>query len=588
VSYLKWSYLKSLIPVLAVLTAVSGSLAQTIYLDPADVYITSGPGSEFDLTLKVDEQVIDLKLFTYYADFDGAALDTVAVTEGALLPSSGGTTIFNKYIVNGNNLQLEGLILGGGIAVDGPGVLADLRMRADNTGIYTITPNQFRLRDVNGDFMDATGEGCTIYVNAPPYEFNLLQPVGGEGVTGLPGEYVTLEWEATTSPYPGEGVVYNLDYGTSPTFAGGQTTSLTGLTGTTYQVPVNNLTPGTYYWRVRGVGVVNGYVRNSTPASTSFAFAYEEVYPTAFALLSPVGGVTVTGVPGEHVTLDWQQSTSAFPGENIWYQLDYGTSSTFEPGQTTTLTGLAAHSYDIPVADLPPGTYFWRVSATGDVFDNTTASSPVSTSFAFEYTYAPPGAFGLVSPADEAEVGVSGITEVVFDWDDAAPQFAGDLVEYTFYLGPNPGLPGGAELTLPGTASQVAVPTSMLPRNSTRYWTVQATNSLGQSTWADDEYTVVFSGCCVGRVGDANSSGEDEPTIGDINALVSAIYTDQIPDAIDECFLEADVNQSGGMNPVFPDDFTITDINLLIEYLYIKGPYDPDFNPGGATLYDCL
>jgi len=98
----------------------------------------------------------------------------------------------------------------------------------------------------------------------------------------------------------------------------------------------------------------------------------------------------------------------------------------------------------------------------------------------------------------------------------------------------------------------------------------------------------VSAGCCVGRVGDANGEGGDEPTIGDINALISAIYTDQIPDAIDDCLLEADVNQSGSTTPTYPDDFTITDINLLIEYLYIKGPYDPLYNPTGSELAPCL
>jgi len=93
--------------------------------------------------------------------------------------------------------------------------------------------------------------------------------------------------------------------------------------------------------------------------------------------------------------------------------------------------------------------------------------------------------------------------------------------------------------------------------------------------------------CCLGRVGDANGEGGDEPTIGDINALIAAIYTEQVPDPIAGCFLEADVNQSGGTTPVYPDDFTITDISLLIEYLYIKGPYDPVYNPAGAQLPDC-
>lgn len=116
---------------------------------------------------------------------------------------------------------------------------------------------------------------------------------------------------------------------------------------------------------------------------------------------------------------------------------------------------------------------------------------------------------------------------------------------------------------------------------------------LSQRTFAGEYVPSTVGGsmktaCCVGRVGNANGEGGDEPTIGDINALISAIYTDQVPDAISSCFLEADVNQSGGLNPVYPDDFTISDINLLIEYLYIKGPRDPVYNPDGATLMNCL
>ena len=93
--------------------------------------------------------------------------------------------------------------------------------------------------------------------------------------------------------------------------------------------------------------------------------------------------------------------------------------------------------------------------------------------------------------------------------------------------------------------------------------------------------------CCVERVGNANGEGGDEPTIGDVNALIAAIYTEQVPDPIAGCFLEADVNQSGGATPVYPTDFTIGDINSLIEYLYIKGPYDPVYNPGGVQLLNC-
>ena len=569
-SYLKRSYLIGLALSLIVLAAAPGSMAQTIYLDPAEVYITSGAGAEFDLVLHVDAQTVDLKLFTYYASFDTAELDTVSVAEGPLLPSSGATTIFNKYIVNGNNLQLEGLILGGGISVDGPGVLATVRVRVDDTGLTVIEPTEFRLRDVNGNFMTATAGGCTIYADVPPYEFNLLSPIGGEVTTGVPGEYVALQWEATASPYPGENVVYNLEYGTSATFDAGQTTTVTGLTSAGYQIAVADITPGTYYWRVTAEGTVNGFERLCTPASEHFTFAYAEVYPSAFALLDPTGGESVTRLPGEIITLSWEESTSLYPGEDVTYDLDYSSSPTFAAGQTVSLTGLTDNFFDLTISSLPPGTYYWRVTAEGSTNHLTTESTPTSTSFEFDYTYAPPGAFGLVSPADAEDVDVGGETEVIFDWDDAAPQFTGDAITYTFYFGPNPGLPTGAEITRTSSASQVAVLVADLPRNVTRYWTVEAANVLDQTTWADDEYSVSFSGCCVGRVGDANDSGEDEPTLGDISILVDLLFISNDP-AIIHCWQEADVNQSGGAGPGM-DDISLGDISVLIDYLFITGP----------------
>jgi len=68
------------------------------------------------------------------------------------------------------------------------------------------------------------------------------------------------------------------------------------------------------------------------------------------------------------------------------------------------------------------------------------------------------------------------------------------------------------------TVGQVAAGSS----SSTNY-------QLLHGFWQEEEMS---ESCCSGGVGDANASGEDEPTIGDINALISAIYTDQLPDAI--------------------------------------------------------
>ena len=76
--------------------------------------------------------------------------------------------------------------------------------------------------------------------------------------------------------------------------------------------------------------------------------------------------------------------------------------------------------------------------------------------------------------------------------------------------------------------------------------------------------------CCAGRVGDANMSGEDEPTIADVSTMIDAKFITGSCDGILTCMLEADINQSGGLGPVC-DDITISDISTLIDYLFITG-----------------
>ena len=84
--------------------------------------------------------------------------------------------------------------------------------------------------------------------------------------------------------------------------------------------------------------------------------------------------------------------------------------------------------------------------------------------------------------------------------------------------------------------------------------------------------------CCVGRVGDANGIGGDEPTIGDVSVIIDALFISASPDPI-ACMTEADVNQSGGATPGL-GDVTIGDVSILIDYLFITG--------SSLGLPDCL
>ncbi len=94
--------------------------------------------------------------------------------------------------------------------------------------------------------------------------------------------------------------------------------------------------------------------------------------------------------------------------------------------------------------------------------------------------------------------------------------------------------------------------------------------------FSDQGLLTISSSCCDQRVGDANGVGGDEPTVGDLNALIDAKFISCQCDGIIMCLGEADVNLSGGADPSC-SDITIGDISALQDYLF-----------GGGTLSDCF
>jgi uncharacterized protein (TIGR02145 family) len=89
--------------------------------------------------------------------------------------------------------------------------------------------------------------------------------------------------------------------------------------------------------------------------------------------------------------------------------------------------------------------------------------------------------------------------------------------------------------------------------------------------------------CCILRVGNANGLGTypNEVTISDIQLLVMAKFISSLPCEQNlYCLTEADVNQSGEANPACKD-ITISDIQTLVNHLFIAGP-------ANAPLKVCL
>jgi hypothetical protein len=77
--------------------------------------------------------------------------------------------------------------------------------------------------------------------------------------------------------------------------------------------------------------------------------------------------------------------------------------------------------------------------------------------------------------------------------------------------------------------------------------------------------------CCIGLVGDANGSGDEEPTIGDVSFMIDAKFIAQSCEGKISCLAEADINGSAE-GAAACDDITIGDISMLIDYLFITGP----------------
>jgi hypothetical protein len=346
--------------------------AATIYLDIDTVFITSGVGTEFDLALRVDDGVRSLKLFVAEFDFDPAKLQNVSATKGTIWDTCqcGITTCmtnFGYYLKNHDSvMRVEGLVFGGGVSADGPGLLATIRWRVTDTGRVNLTYHYYSLKDVGGNQIIATTMGSIVFINYPPTPFDLVDPSLNETVAGIPGGDFDLVWESSASVYPGEGIVYKLQYGTSAFFDPPYTTTVGGLTDTTYTLFVNNLPqqPTTFYWRVTARGDMNAFETLSTPDNGFFNYVYGAVPPSQFDLVGPADSVLIDLKNYSQVPFDWQDATSANPGDTIKYVLYIGPQPTFPGSEVLKDSTRDISQIFVAAGLLPVGQWeYWKIRA---------------------------------------------------------------------------------------------------------------------------------------------------------------------------------------------------------------------------------
>jgi hypothetical protein len=256
---------------------------------------------------------------------------------------------------------------------------------------------------------------------------------------------------------------------------------------------------------------------------------------------------------------------------------------------TEIVQGLTTNSYSVDIGDLEwgyEGNYYWRVTAIGSVKGLERIGVPAIGNFAFAYEHIPPEPFDLVSPANGSTLSLGSIA--FFNWQDATSPIPADNVTYVFVISSDPNVLTDMLFESPVSVSERYVilsggPPPGLPRQQPLYWRVTAQNSYGLTRPSSSIFSFTISGCCDGRVGNANGFGSypNEVTISDIQLLVTAKFISSLPCEQNlTCLAEADVNQSGGAAPACKD-ITIADIQTLVNHLFIAGP-------ANAPLKSCL
>jgi hypothetical protein len=303
--------------------------AGEIYLvdasDNDSAFVTTGIGTEFELRLMADDNLLGFHLYLIDILYDKTILDTVEISDDNSLfqnHPTAGQIIFGSYLREDSTiLRIQSMLFGAGLSVDGPGLLATIRLKAIGTGVVDMAIDSIEVRDVYNDLMAVDAEGATVLIDVPPSEFNLISPVDEEQITVLITDDLHLEWGEAITPYPGDFVRYELLYGSDPTFAT-NTTSVGDLVDTWIDIPAVGLDVGLYYWKVRAYGTY-GFETWSNQTDWYFDLVIEG-YPGNFNLIFPEDASLINIITGNDINLDWDDPASQIPDDTITYTVYFG------------------------------------------------------------------------------------------------------------------------------------------------------------------------------------------------------------------------------------------------------------------------
>ena len=271
----------------------------------------------------------------------------------------------------------------------------------------------------------------------------LIAPANNASATSLTPTFLWTAVPGATS--------YTLQISTSPLFS---TTIInqTGISTTSYQLPVPLAYFTTYYWRVNAQ---NNYIQSSNWSSVWNFWTLLPV-PTLISPANNATGVSLTP------TFSW---ATVYGATN--YTLQVSTDSLF----TTTVinqTSIVGTSYQptVPLTNLIK--YYWRIKA-----HNTSQATDWSSVWHFTTIVGVPNAPNLVSPENNS----TGIAiNPTFKWNTVAGATSYNIQASTNSLFTNP--------IIANTTDTAWTPSTPLAYYTQYFWRVNANNGVFTSTWS--------------------------------------------------------------------------------------------------------
>ncbi len=354
----------------------------------------------------------------------------------------------------------------------GPVTSIDINNLNDNTTYYW----KVRANDTNTDGRWSS-ETWSLRVSIPgaPGAFTLAGPADSSSIAD---DTVTVYWNPSIDPDPGDTITYSVEWSTDPTF----TSSYTGTTRDTFYT-INGLQDqldeipedSTIYWRVEAVDLV-GLSTTGTPTSGWSFTVYFIDPPQPFSLLSPGDGDTVSY--GGDTTLVWETAIEPDPDDSTEYVVWWAYDNAFSSGLDSITT--SDTTYHI-AGLLDDSTYYWKVRAQ----DNNSSGTWSTETFSFYANFpSQPEAFSLLNPVDD-DTNFSGTATMT--WEETYDTDPNDDVTYRIWLAADSTFSLDADSS--NTGADTAYTFDVI--NGVSYWwkvRAQDTNSAG--TWSDEIWTL--------------------------------------------------------------------------------------------------